>query len=485
MHLRWAYILIVLGLLGVLSHLFLRVQRERALLETQQIVQQSSIVEGLRKSWETYLLENMDTDASGPAFSLRWNRQGSQLREEFFPNDIATMDWSSYRKSKSHPDERNAQKAFLEKALKLKNSWDRTLAMEEWQKLTGNFPNSETKYESTIINPEAKAAYKAIFSQFSSGRDFTFARPSLQFDQVFYFVAEDGSIVGFVPTIEQVQSLMDSFLQSKGLKEASFGATSLEIVFDEETWAKVGYQFIDWLIILGSFISILFGILALVFGIQQQRKEILKKVSFLNQVVHELKTPLTGLKLHLQLILSGAGQQKNFDALNVSISRLNLLFDDIVLMNRPYEKVDIIKLDALAGQKILKELQDEFSNMEIVQDFTSQWYADQSRTRIVLRNIIKNAIRYGKKAKITVQSHPENTIIFVEDEGPGIAKSEMKQIFTEFFRTDKAKHTNPDGLGLGLHIVAKLCHEMNARITVDNPGQPGARFRLELPGGNG
>src|SRR5690606_17251483 len=73
----------------------------------------------------------------------------------------------------------------------------------------------------------------------------------------------------------------------------------------------------------------------------EQRLVLLRRVSFLNQVVHELKTPLAGLKLHVQLAKRGGASPETMEAIDVSVGRINRLFDDIVVINRPDRHADL------------------------------------------------------------------------------------------------------------------------------------------------
>ncbi|MCB0414283.1 MAG: HAMP domain-containing histidine kinase, partial [Bdellovibrionales bacterium] len=176
----------------------------------------------------------------------------------------------------------------------------------------------------------------------------------------------------------------------------------------------------------------------------------------------------------------GAGTQENIQALNTSLDRINRLFDDVVLMNKPFEKVSSKELSAEKLRVLLDELIEEFNQAILVEFSAGEVLVDVKRLRVILRNLIKNATRYGKVAKISVSKTQSEVFIDVQDEGGGVSEADSQKIFEEFFRSEEAKSKNADGLGLGLYITNKMAKEMGASVKLTNPGQPKANFRLIL-----
>lgn len=477
---KLSYIFIFAGLLTVLGQTFFRVQRDKELLEAQMQVQRASLIEGLNSSWRSFLLSKAKQGKLDSQYSLRWNRRGSELREVFFPIKKSNLDWEKfieYQKTK------NIQAAtdFLKLALARENSWDRILAITEWKALNGTYPEVKTEYEKSIINPEARNAYRAIFEQFSGNKDFTFASNEVEFDKVFYKVTNDGSIEAFMPSMASIRDeVLPEFIKENNLPSAEIGNNPLVLNLPNSLTEERPFSYLDFVWLALGLVLLASGVIVYFQGLREQKTALLRRVSFLNQVVHELKTPLAGLKLHLQLIQRGKGTEKNLTALNVSLDRLNRLFDDVVLMNKPFEKITPKKLHPQDLRSTLEEVTQDFDQASIINFSAAEVLVDTKRLRVILRNLIKNAITYGKVAKITVSNTKEKLFIDVQDEGPGISEIDSQKIFGEFYRSDEAKIKNTDGLGLGLYLVSKMTKEMDATITLCNPGKPGAIFRLSL-----
>jgi signal transduction histidine kinase len=477
---KLSYLFITIGLLTILGQTFYRVQREKKLLEVQMQVQRASLVEGLNTSWRSFLLRKAQQGELTGKYILRWNRKGSELREVFFPMKKANLNWAKFREYQKS-NNKSAATDFLKLALSRNNSWDRVLAITEWKNINGSFSKTKTEYEKTLVNPEAKNAYRAIFEQFSENKDFTFASNKIELDKVFYKVTDDGSIEAFVPSIGIVRDeLLPEFIKRNNLPSAGIGGMPWELSLPGSLTEEQPFSYFDFIWIAFGMLLLASGMVVYFGGLREQKLALLKRVSFLNQVVHELKTPLAGLKLHLQLIQRGSGTEQNMMALNTSLDRLNKLFDDVVLMNKPFEKVTTERLSAQELESTINDLVEEFSQANIEKFSGDDVLADAKRLRVILRNLVKNAIRYGKVAKISVSKNEAEVFIDVQDEGPGVSEIDSQKIFEEFYRSEEAKIKNADGLGLGLFLVSKMAKEMGAIAVLRNPGQPGAVFRLIL-----
>ena len=478
---RIAAILLVLGVLSLLAQGYYWADAEKRLLQAQSLAQRASLIEGLKQNWRSFLLEKARTGELPKTYNLAWNRQGTRLIEEFFPKDESRADWRPYREAKEK-GLKSLQKEILSGFFKKKNSWQRVLALKEWKEITGETPDLDTKYEETLFYPEAKKAYKRIFEQFSKDKSFLKAGREWELDGVFYAVRESGNLEAFVPSQEYVRkNYLDNFLKRNGVSEATLGDSpwdlqpnlSLSAPSSWTYWGLVGTALSISLFLLGALFYFL--------HLREQKELLVKRVTFLNQVVHELKTPLAGLKLHVQLIEKGIGGEKNYQALSESFGRLDVLFDDIVLMNRPSKEAELKAMSAEELNDLLKRLKDEFSQVEVESWFQNDSVIEPSRLRVILRNLVKNGIRYGERVRLSVEESEQRVTIFVKDRGEGVSWRDRERIFSEFYRAEKAKNKSADGLGLGLFIVRKISTEMGATVELKNPGESGACFCLSWP----
>jgi signal transduction histidine kinase len=108
--------------------------------------------------------------------------------------------------------------------------------------------------------------------------------------------------------------------------------------------------------------------------------------------------------------------------------------------------------------------------------------ADETRIEQVLSNLISNAIKYAPDGEIHIigQTHPDQVIICVTDEGPGIAVSDMPHIFDRFYRAHETSRKTK-GAGLGLYLARAIIEAHNGRMWADPKTDKGARICFSLP----
>jgi signal transduction histidine kinase len=105
--------------------------------------------------------------------------------------------------------------------------------------------------------------------------------------------------------------------------------------------------------------------------------------------------------------------------------------------------------------------------------------------RRAISNLVDNAIKYGAKAAVTLVPEGGRVAITVEDERPGIPRSEREKVFEPFYRIDSARNPNTGGVGLGLSVTRSIIWEHGGDITLSARKGGGLSVRLELPVGPG
>ncbi len=213
--------------------------------------------------------------------------------------------------------------------------------------------------------------------------------------------------------------------------------------------------------------------------------------SFVYSASHDLKAPLSSLQGLIGLVRleeDNSLQETYYDMMEKSIKRLDQFIRDIIDYSRntrvevKYEQVDLKELIHL----VLEDLQymqhaSEFEKRIKITE-NSPLYHDATRMRIILRNLMSNAIRYGYKEEgekfisIKGEVNHSEVILEVKDSGEGIAEEHREKIFRMFYRA----HESSDGTGLGLYIVKETLEKMGGTIELisDNTG---ATFRLHIP----
>jgi PAS domain S-box-containing protein len=216
---------------------------------------------------------------------------------------------------------------------------------------------------------------------------------------------------------------------------------------------------------------------------------------------HELKTPLTALKLHNQLFQRGVERNdgkiytpekvQNLLGKNAShIDRLTRLVDDMLDISRirtgklsvrkePCE-ISSMLLDVINRTKIqFEESGSGHPQILVLDKVEGEW--DQLRIEQVMTNIITNAIRYGqgREISISLQDLGESVRFSVTDQGLGIAKSDHQKIFMRYERGLIAREIA--GLGIGLFITQQIVLAHQGRIWVESEVSKGATFFVDLP----
>ncbi len=221
---------------------------------------------------------------------------------------------------------------------------------------------------------------------------------------------------------------------------------------------------------------------------------------FLSIASHELKTPLTSLKLQLQLSQKRIEREPDTSPIKKDLSRslhvgvrqvnsLTALVDDLLDVSRiqtgvlEFHKEDFNLTELM--EEILYRFQEELKmancivHTKLEPEVIGKW--DKSRIEQVIVNLISNAIKYAPGTEIQVCVRKENqfAVIEVADQGPGIEASKILSIFERFTRVSSSK--NVGGLGLGLFITKRIVELHDGTIKVETSPGHGAKFIACLP----
>jgi PAS domain S-box-containing protein len=231
------------------------------------------------------------------------------------------------------------------------------------------------------------------------------------------------------------------------------------------------------------------------------RKELeQRKDNFISMASHELRNPLTALKLQTQLVRKRLEKQSHHEAATAlsrvegPIKQLERLIAELLDVSKiqagrleyVQEPVD---LDALV-QEIANTMQDTMQQINpshiIVVRGTVQTslMADRDRLGQVFTNLLSNAIKYAPDAKtieIDLSASPETVTVSVHDHGLGIPQELRDKIFERFYRAADPKKRAIPGLGMGLYIVAEIVKRHGGTITVDSEVGKGSTFTVTLP----
>lgn len=216
---------------------------------------------------------------------------------------------------------------------------------------------------------------------------------------------------------------------------------------------------------------------------------------FIANASHELKTPLSTMKLLSETILyqdepDPAMMKEFFGDVNHEVDRLSRIVTELLrLVQEDVGAQELVReplrLDALAD-RVCKRLSPLAADkkIELKKDLTPICVlADVSRMEQVAINLVENAIKYTDAGSVRVRVYAENgeAVFQVSDTGIGIPEEAMTHLFERFYRVDKARSRSTGGTGLGLSIVEKIVALHGGYIQVDSKMGEGSTFTIHLP----
>lgn len=217
----------------------------------------------------------------------------------------------------------------------------------------------------------------------------------------------------------------------------------------------------------------------------------------LANVSHDLKTPLTMIKAYAEKIRDISYKDKkklnsDIEIITSEVDRLSLLVSDILDLSKLQNNADIL---ALMEYDLVSEIKDvikrydiikEAENYEFILDLPNEAYikADKGKINQVIYNLINNAINYtgeDKKVYISLKKENKDYVFSVRDTGKGIKKSEIKNIWTKYYKNDKNHKRNVVSTGIGLSIVKEVLEKHGFVYGVISREKAGSVFYFKAP----
>lgn len=244
----------------------------------------------------------------------------------------------------------------------------------------------------------------------------------------------------------------------------------------------------------GVLVGLIFFLISLIKQIRLNRAQ----QNFIDSVTHELKTPLTSLKLHLQTLQRGKAtpeQASQFHTVMLEdVERLSLLLDHVLQAAR-LERRQAIALEAVALKPLLDEvagtIRDRYGlepDAIRVEGADAEVRGELGGLHMVFLNLLDNAVKYsGESVHVRVAVRGLNAggaEIALRDRGVGLAPRDLKRVFQRFYRVGTEMTRTRPGTGLGLYIVRETLHLLGGRIRAESEGEgKGTTFVVQLPGG--
>ena len=201
-----------------------------------------------------------------------------------------------------------------------------------------------------------------------------------------------------------------------------------------------------------------------------QRSEMLSGIS------HDLRTPLTRMKLQIAFIKDKDLANKLSEDINEMEKMLNeyLQFTSLSHME---------KSDRFNISNLITDIVKKYNNENISKKLTSEVYINGRENLIkrCINNLIDNAIKYGEKVHIELKLNNNNLFISIDDNGPGIAENEYGNVFKPFYKIDKGRAETKSSVGLGLSIASDIVRSHGGNIKLEKSNMGGLAVKIFLP----
>ena len=258
-----------------------------------------------------------------------------------------------------------------------------------------------------------------------------------------------------------------------------------------------GYQLVNFLAI---FLSLLFvgGLLGVYRLTATQMELAQKKSDFVSAVSHELKTPLTAIRMYGEMLTEGWVEEEKresyYQHIHDESGRLSRLIQNVLTLAELERKEWQIDLKTHDPVEFVRGVSERLSSQVTRAGFEISTVeegepkpiqVDSDALTQILINLIDNAIKFSKEAPdkkivLSVSQLGSDCYIRVRDFGPGIQRSKLKKIFEKFYRIDDEMTRTTRGTGIGLALVKMLADAMGAHVDVANR-DPGTEFSLRFP----
>jgi two-component system osmolarity sensor histidine kinase EnvZ len=212
----------------------------------------------------------------------------------------------------------------------------------------------------------------------------------------------------------------------------------------------------------------------------KMRKRILRhlnqRTEMLSGISHDLRTPLTRMKLQIAFIKDKDLAAKLAEDINEMEKMLN---EYLQFTSSSYiEKDKMFNLSELIEKIVIK-----YDNENIQKDLLPRIYINGRKNLInrCLNNIIDNALKYGNKVQIKLNKENTNIFIIIDDDGLGIPKEEYENVFKPFYKIDKGRADSKSSVGLGLSIASDIVRSHGGNIVLDKSKMNGLSVKIFLP----
>ena len=201
-----------------------------------------------------------------------------------------------------------------------------------------------------------------------------------------------------------------------------------------------------------------------------------QRTEMLSGISHDLRTPLTRMKLQTAFIKDEDTVKK----LTADINEMEKMLNEYLQFTSSsyLEKDEMFNLSEL-----IEDVINKYNNENISQKLLNRIYINGRKNSIqrCLNNLIDNALKYANKVEISMNKKNSNLFIIIDDDGPGISKNEYENVFRPFYKIDKGRADSKSSVGLGLSIASDIIKSHGGNINLEKSKMDGLRVKIFLP----
>ena len=203
-----------------------------------------------------------------------------------------------------------------------------------------------------------------------------------------------------------------------------------------------------------------------------------ERTHMLAALSHDLRTPLTSMRLRVEMLDESIEREKLLESLNdmQQMSETTLAF-----ISKGNEQENTVRIDIAALlSSVCEDLIDIGKSVEFEYEQAIILACRATSLKRTFRNLIENAIKYGKCAEVRIKQQDNNIFITIQDKGPGIPDKHLKKVFEPFYRIESSRSRDTGGIGLGLSIVQQNINSHGGKIALRN-NDIGLQVIITLP----
>ena len=201
-----------------------------------------------------------------------------------------------------------------------------------------------------------------------------------------------------------------------------------------------------------------------------------QRAEMLSGISHDLRTPLTRLKLQLAML----NQKDLSEEMSKDIDEMEKMLNDYLQFAKTQAQENTSKIDITA---LFNSIKNQFNSEKLI-ILNKELIELQGRPIALKRsfeNIIQNGLSYGNKVFVAIQRGNNRALITIEDDGPGIPEDQYKNVFKPFFRLDESRNLNHFGVGLGMSIAEDIVRSHGGNIELSENKYKGLQVKISLP----